>query len=103
MALILFTNPINLIGLIKTGKDRLCKEDGVCVSCGVIYKINCLDCESSYVLCQTKRKLKTQIKKHKVDIRKSTTDMSAVSCHQVNEKHELDWDNVRHTHRTIII
>jgi len=41
---------------IKTRKDRLCKED-------MVYKINCLDYESSYG--QTKRKLKTRIKEHK--------------------------------------
>ena len=38
--------PINKMNrFIKTGKDRLCKED----HCGMVYKINCLDCESSYV------------------------------------------------------
>jgi len=75
---------------IKTGKDRLCKED----HCSMVYKINCLDWESSYI-GQTKRKLKTRIKEHKIDIRRSTTDMSIVSRHQIKEKHEFDWDNVR--------
>ena len=83
--------PINKMNrFIKTGKDRLCKED----HCGMVYKINCLDCESSYI-GQTKRKLKTRIKEHKVDIRRSISKMSVVSRHQVNEMHELDWDNIR--------
>ena len=60
----------------------------------MIYKINCLDCDSSY-LDQTKRKLKTRIKEHKVYIRRSTSEMSVISRHQLNEMHELDWDNIR--------
>ena len=75
---------------IKTGKDPLLKDD----HCGIVYKINCLNCESSYV-GQTKRKLKTRIKEHKADIRKSTSEISVVSRHQLNEIHELDWDNIR--------
>ncbi|KYN28656.1 hypothetical protein ALC57_01909 [Trachymyrmex cornetzi] len=63
--------PINRLNrFIKTGKDCLCKDD----QCDV-YRISCLDCESSYV-GQTKRKLKTRIKEHKADIRKSTDAMS---------------------------
>jgi len=54
----------------------------------VVYKINC---ESSYV-GQTKRKLKIE-KNIRLTVRKFTTDISVVSRHQVNEKHELD--NVR--------
>ena len=42
-----------------------------------------------------KRKLKTRIKEHKADIRSSTSEMSVVSRHQLNEMHELDWDNIR--------
>ena len=52
---------------IKTGKDRLSKED----HCNVVYKINYLDCESSWYIEQIKRKLKrklkTQIKEYRAD------------------------------------
>ena len=72
---------------IKTGKDSLLRDHHP----GVVYKINCLNCESSYV-SQTKRKLKTCIKEHKADIRKSTSEMSVVSRLQLNE---LDWDYIR--------
>ena len=75
---------------IKTGKDPLLKNDHR----GVVYKINCVNCESSYI-GQTKRKLKTRIKEHKADIRKPTSEISVVSRHQLNEMHELDWDNIR--------
>ena len=61
--------------------------------CGIVYKINCLNCESSYV-GQTKRKLKIRIKEHKTDIKKPTSEISVVS-HRLNEMHELDWDNIR--------
>ena len=81
-------NKLNTI--IKTGKDPLLKND----HCGVVYKINCLNCESSYV-GQTKRKLKTRIKEHKTDIKKSTSEISVVSRHRVNEMHDFDWDNIK--------
>ncbi|KAG5317259.1 MOS1T transposase, partial [Pseudoatta argentina] len=83
--------PMNKLNtFIKTGKDPLLKDD----HCGVVYKINCLNCESSYV-CQTKRKLKIRIKEHKVDIRQPISEISMVSRHHLNEMHELDWDNIR--------
>ena len=44
---------------IKTGKDKIKKED----LSNVVYKVNCQDCNYSYV-GQTKRKLKTRLKKH---------------------------------------
>ena len=75
---------------IKTGKDPLLKDDHR----GVVYKINCLNYESSYV-GQTKRKLKTRIKEHKADIRKPISEISVVSRHRLNEMHELDWDNIK--------
>ncbi|KAG5308732.1 SWET1 protein, partial [Acromyrmex insinuator] len=62
---------------IKTGKEPLRKED----HCGVVYKINCLNCEFFYI-GQTKRKLKTRIKEHRAGIRSSTSEMSVVSRHQ---------------------
>ncbi|KAG5320516.1 POL2 protein, partial [Pseudoatta argentina] len=83
--------PMNKMNtFIKTGKDSLPKDD----QCGVVYKINCLNCESSYV-SQTKRKLKTRIKEHKADIKKPSFEISVVSRHRLNEMYELDWDNIR--------
>ncbi|KAG5311525.1 COX1 oxidase, partial [Acromyrmex insinuator] len=48
-----------------------------------------------FIFLFTKRKLKTCIKEHKVDIRKPTSEISVVSRHRLNEMHELDWDNIR--------
>ena len=50
---------------IKLGKDKLEKME----QCDMIYKINCLDCDSSYV-GQTKKKAKTRIKEHKANIKR---------------------------------
>jgi len=45
----------NLSHFIKLGKDRLEKME----QCDVVYKISCLNCDSSYV-GQTKRKIKNR-------------------------------------------
>ena len=50
----------NLSSFIKTGKDKIKKGNYA----NVMYKINCLAYESSYVR-QTKRKLNTRIKELK--------------------------------------
>ncbi|KYN09427.1 hypothetical protein ALC57_18459, partial [Trachymyrmex cornetzi] len=73
---------------IKTGKDRLDKMNNN----NVVYKISCCDCDCSYV-GQTKRKLKTRIKEHKSDIRKSNNH-SVVSLHQLEYGHQIDLDNI---------
>ncbi|KYN11367.1 hypothetical protein ALC57_16480, partial [Trachymyrmex cornetzi] len=70
------------------GKDKLDKID----NSNVVYKINCCNCDCSYV-GQTKRKLKTRIKEHKADIRKSNNH-SVVSLHQLQYGHQIDWENI---------
>ncbi|KYN09517.1 hypothetical protein ALC57_18364 [Trachymyrmex cornetzi] len=60
----------------------------------VIYKINCKDCDASYV-GQTKRTLKTRVKEHKNDIRKSNGNLSVLSEHRLELNHEFDWDDVK--------
>ncbi|KYN12693.1 hypothetical protein ALC57_15133 [Trachymyrmex cornetzi] len=81
--------PINSLNkFIKTGKDKLDKMDNN----NVVYKINCYNCDCSYV-GQAKRKLKTRIKEHKADIRKSNNH-SVVSLHQLQYGHQIDWENI---------
>jgi len=70
---------------IKTGKDILKKEN----ESNVIYKINCIDYDLSYV-GQIKRKLELR----KADINKARNLLSIVSSHHLNEDHVLDWNNV---------
>ncbi|KYN21863.1 hypothetical protein ALC57_05757 [Trachymyrmex cornetzi] len=81
--------PINrLSSIIKTGKDIIKKED----QSNVVYKINCQDCESTYI-GQTKRKLRTRIKEHKNDYKKPMNNLSVVSRHILEFNHAMDWDN----------
>ncbi|KYN07691.1 hypothetical protein ALC62_01339, partial [Cyphomyrmex costatus] len=61
----------------------------------VVYKINCNDCDMTYV-GQTKRKLRTRLKEHKNDLKKSNNN-SVVSKHQLDSNHVMDWD------RTVIL
>jgi len=71
---------------IKTDKDQL--SFGFC--CEVVYKINCQNCEASYV-DQTKRSLKTRVKEHFVDIRRSSGSLSVVSDHRLTFNYDFDW------------
>ena len=60
----------------------------------VIYKIECNDCNASYV-GQTKRQLKTRIGEHKSNTKKHISQKSVVSLHITEHKHDMDWDNVK--------
>ena len=73
---------------IKTGKDILDSMH----HCNVVYKIDCHDCDASYV-GQTKRQLRTRIREHKADIKKRSGSPSVISCHKIEHDHEFDWDN----------
>ena len=54
----------NLNSFIKTGKDKIKKDELL----NVVYQINYKDCDYSYV-GQTKRKLKTRLKEHINDLK----------------------------------
>ncbi|XP_077255641.1 uncharacterized protein LOC143893802 [Temnothorax americanus] len=59
---------------IKTHKDALPKF----AHSNVVYKINCGDCDASYV-GQTGRQLQTRIKEHQAHIRRNTTSRSVIT------------------------
>jgi len=59
----------------------------------VVYKINCLHCDSSYV-GQTRRLLKLRIEEHKNHIKRNTTQTSVITEHRLKYSHEFDWENV---------
>jgi len=80
---------------MKTGKDQLNQLS----RCGVIYKINCQDCDASYV-GQTKRLLKTRVKEHFTDIKKSSSSPSVISD-RLENNHDFDWEKNIHF-RTVL-
>lgn len=74
---------------IKAQKDK----NDVPSNSNVIYKINCKDCDASYV-GQTKRKLHTRLNKHLNNIKLDSSKHSVISQHITNECHNFDWKNV---------
>ena len=60
----------------------------------VIYKIDCLDCEGTYI-GQTGRKLKDRILEHTNDVRKKRTskNQTAVVTHFQNTGHTFNFEN----------
>ncbi|KAM0728324.1 hypothetical protein ACS0PU_005106 [Formica fusca] len=60
----------------------------------VIYKIDCNDCDASYV-GQTKRQLNTRITEHKNHIRRNASNHSVITDHRIDFDHNFDWEGVR--------
>ena len=78
--------PMNSMStFIKTDKDKIKKED----LSNVVYKVNCQDCNYSYV-GQTNKKLKTRLKEHIKDFNKPTTFLSVISYHKLESDHTID-------------
>ncbi|KAJ9598842.1 hypothetical protein L9F63_026624, partial [Diploptera punctata] len=65
--------------LIKTGKDKI----DTCKLTDVVYKIQCDDCEKSYV-GQTKRFIRKRIDEHKNNISTPGAELSVISEHTYN-------------------
>ena len=60
----------------------------------VVYKIDCRDCEASY-MGQTGRCLKTRINEHKNHIIWNTTQHSVITEHRISHQHDFYWGNVK--------
>jgi len=78
-----------LNNFIKVHKDRLPFYS----RSNVVYKINCLHCDASYV-GQTRRLLKQRIDEHKSHIRRDTSQTSVITEHRLKFSHDFDWENV---------
>lgn len=76
--------------IIKVQKDK----NNISSNSNVIYKINCKDCNASYV-GQTKRQLQTRIKEHINNIKLDSAKHSVISEHIVEEKHTFDWKGTK--------
>jgi len=59
----------------------------------VVYKINCKDCDASYV-GQTGRQLKTRISEYKNHINRNTFGLPVITEHRLHKNHEFDWERV---------
>ncbi|KYN41410.1 hypothetical protein ALC56_04173 [Trachymyrmex septentrionalis] len=59
----------------------------------VVYKIDCKDCDASYV-GQTSRCLKTRITEHKNHINRNTTQHSVITQYRIDLGYDFNWDKV---------
>ena len=82
----IYNNINKLNNLIRLGKDRLDKNK----KCNVIYKINCKDCNATYI-GQSKRNLETRINEHKYYVKKND-HRSVIAKHYIETKHTFDFD-----------
>jgi len=73
--------------MIKAQKDAL----PIGHNKNVVYKLNCKNCDGSYV-GQTKRRLNTRVAEHQKDIKK-TINLSVITQHRLEFNHEFEWDN----------
>lgn len=71
--------------IIKIQKDN--NEHSCCSN--VVYKINCNDCNASYV-DQTKKQLQTKLKEHRNNVRLDSGKHSVISDHIIKEHHTFD-------------
>jgi len=81
-----YSVPNTLNKIIRRGKDRI---DPMSQN-DVVYKINCLNCDNSYV-GQTKRQLSTRLKEHMSDIKKKNDTLSVISNHRLEYNHDMNW------------
>ena len=63
------------------------------IVCNVVYKINCQNCDASYV-GQTGRQLHTRISEHRNQINHNTRNHSVVTDHRLNLDHDFNWTGV---------
>ena len=83
-----YHKPTNTIrSLLVNPKDRTPIDK----KCGVVYHIQCEDCDSSYI-GETARSMSTRFKEHTATNR---TVITAVGEHCKNTGHAMSWDNVK--------
>lgn len=74
-------------------KDRTLKSE----ESNLIYKINCKDCDKSYI-GQTKQYLNKRIYQHKYDCKITNfnkTEKTALATHHFENNHQFDFDNTK--------
>jgi len=83
---------------IKVHKDALSSFS----YSNVVYQINCLDCDASYV-GQTKRTLNTRVSEHRNHARRNSIQNLVITDHRSKFRHEFDWDNIKILDEEIVI
>ena len=76
----------NLSKFIIRGKDRTTKI----IENNVVYKINCNNCDSSYV-GQSKRQLQERLDEHQKNLLGPSKDYSVIRQHVIDNNHSMDW------------
>ena len=69
-------------------KDHISDDDKS--SASVVYKINCCDCDASYV-GETGRALKTRVLEHRRAVEKVDFSATALAQHAWEHDHDIDW------------
>ena len=70
-------------------KDHIFDDD----KSSVVYKINCHDCDASYVV-ETGRALKTHLSEHRRAVEKMDFSASALAQHALEHGHHIDWTSI---------
>lgn len=85
-----FYSTDKLSKFIKVQKDPLPPP----LRSSVVYKIDCRDCDASYV-GQTSRLLKTRITEHRNHINRNSTQKSVITDHRIDYAHDFKWDCIK--------
>ncbi|KYN18252.1 hypothetical protein ALC57_09445 [Trachymyrmex cornetzi] len=83
------------VGLYKLSKFIRIQKDKLPIlsRSSVVYKINCKDCNASYV-GQTKRLLKTRISEYRNHINRNADQKLVITKHRLNYNHEFNWNKI---------
>ncbi len=62
-------------------------------ACGIVYQIGCGDCKATYI-GESGRQLRTRLQEHKKSVAAGNSS-SALSEHQLDSRHNINWDSTR--------
>ena len=85
----MYSKKNKLSNIIKLGKDKTDKVN----QANVVYKINCKDCNVSYV-GQTSRRLQVRAKEHAKKYKEKDQN-SGLFMHTQDNNHIIDFQNIR--------
>ena len=86
---IVHTKNLSLVNKIRKKQQ----EPNILDTDGVIYRVPCSECDKVYI-GETGRQLKIRLKEHKANAKSNNIkNMSGLSQHIKNEKHEINWDD----------